>query len=86
MRPRANEMNPYLPDHYFSGAKILEGDIVKIDGTRLATISAVFLQGGNYEYNYGLDGGGFLTEETNGNLIAWSEADEDIELIRRARR
>lgn len=74
----------YLLDHYVSGEIIRQGDIVIIDGKRLARVVVVIEKGINCLYDYGLNNGGFVIEFTSGGLEAWPEADEDIELVRRA--
>ena len=79
----ANE-HGYLPDHYVSGEPIMLGDRVVVNQQRQAIVVGIIRKGCAETYNFDLGDGGFLVEYSNGELEAWPEADEDIELIARA--
>ena len=75
--------------HYLSGEDVRKGDVVKICGKggvwKSAKIAETFKAGEEGAHDYSLDEGGFLVEFPDGGLEAWHEADEDIDLVSRAR-
>lgn len=79
----------FSPFRYLSCEDVRKGDVVKIccEGGvwKSAIIAETFKAGEEGAHDYSLDEGGFLVEFPDGGLEAWHEADEDIDLVSRAR-